>query len=505
MVKPTVDCVLEPPKPLPLADSSDNRALSEAPASTPPLIISKESVRTSLRASTWDGVLATVFGTVTAGVLLTNFLLDLGATSVEIGLLSSIPMFVNLLQPLGAYLGDRATSRHWYSMLIFGSSRLLWVILLFLIAGFSNSQAEHHQLVLWTLGIVLATHILGSLGSASWFSWMAALLPRRLRGRYFSVRNGAANLIHLICVPLMGWGISAWKGGSVQGYGIILLLGIIAGLLSLIFQFFIVDVNPQAPLPECKGVPRHDPTEPASKWYKDGNFLRFVLYFSTWTFAVNLSAPFFTLYMLDNLHLDVGWVTLLNSLMTGANLLMLLMWGKLADRIGNRPILILVGILVSAIPLFWLIAGADSGFFWFGLLFVHLLSGGTWAAIDLCNNNIQMSIAPIRSQSSYFAIAAAITGVTGAVGTTAGGFLAQASFIGGLPGLFVLSAILRFAALLPLMFVREPHSMPLSKLMDEAKLATETLPNLRSKNEPLFSFKPQAMLIQAVGLANRLK
>ena len=72
-------------------------------------IISKQAIRTSLNASTLDGVVAAIFGATTGGVLLTNFLLKLGATPVEIGLLSSIPMMVNLLQPVGAYIADRTT------------------------------------------------------------------------------------------------------------------------------------------------------------------------------------------------------------------------------------------------------------------------------------------------------------------------------------------------------------------------------------------------------------
>ncbi|HEY9672710.1 MAG TPA: MFS transporter [Waterburya sp.] len=505
MVKTTVDCILEKTNPAPTLEDSENSALSQAAVPAQPLIISKKSVRTSLQASTLDGVFATIFGSVTTGVFLTNFLLELGATSVEIGLLSSIPMFVNLLQPLGASLAERTTSRHWYSMWVFGLSRFLWVILLFLIIGMSDSPTAHHQLVIWTLGIVLATHILGSLGSASWFSWMAALVPRRLRGRYFGLRNSAANLINLISIPLMGLGISAWKGGSIQGYSIVLAVGIVAGLLSLGFQFFMIDVNPQEHEQNCQSFIHQDSTQSISKWYKDVNFLKFLLYFSLWMFAVNLSAPFFNLYMLDNLHLDVSLVTLYSSLSAGANLLMLVMWGKLADRIGNRPILVVVGILVAVIPLFWLGTGADSTSLWVWLPLVHVLKGGTWAAIDLCNNNIQMSVAPARSQASYFAIASAIAGVTGAIGTAAGGFLAQASSTGGLTGLFALSAVLRLVALLPLILVREPRSISLIQLVREAKIVLRPLLNLCGKNESLVRLTPQAVLLQAVGLANRLK
>lgn len=113
-----------------------------------------------------------------------------------------------------------------------------------------------------------------------------------------------------------------------------------------------------------------------------------------------------------------------------------------------------------------------------------------------------MSVAPRRSQAIYFAIASAIAGVTGALGTTTGGFLAQLTSTGGLTGLFALSAVLRLVALLPLVFVREPRSISLMKLVGSL--------NLLSKKELLFSklpaiVKPQAILIQSVVLTNRSK
>ena len=87
---------------------------------------------------------------------------------------------------------------------------------------------------------------------------------------------------------------------------------------------------------------------------KDSNFLMFILYFSLWTFAVNLSAPFFNIYLLKNLSLDVSLVTIYSSLSSGANLLLLMFWGRLADRWGNRPLLIAVGLVVAVTPLLWL-------------------------------------------------------------------------------------------------------------------------------------------------------
>ncbi len=420
-------------------------------ATAPELKFPKSEIRSSLRASTLDGIFATVFSNIAGGVLLSNFLVELHASSVEIGLSASIPMMANLIQPIGAMIGDRTRSRHNYCLAIYTPSRLIWLLLLAGIAAFHWGKITDHSMVLWTLVILTITHFLGALGSASWFSWLAALVPKQLRGRYFSIRNSAANLTCLICVPLGGLVVSRFGGDSIVGYGIVLLIGIVAGLISLGFQWFMSDVNPQE---QRQALPTTE-MMPLVAVLQDANFVRFLIYFSVWMFAVNLSAPFFNLYLLDNLGLDVSWVTIYSSLTSAANLLMLIVWGKLADRVGNRFLLLTVGVLVAITPIFWLGTGTDMLSLWLWLPLLHLLAGGTWAAIDLCNNNIQLGIAPVQNQSTYFAIAAAIAGVSGALGTTAGGFLAQLVQYGGLPGLFALSTLVRFVALIPLIWVQE--------------------------------------------------
>ncbi len=448
---------------------------------------SKNVIRRSLRASTLDGVFATVFSNTTGGVLLSNFILNLGASSTQIGLLASIPMLANLLQPIGAYFSEKTTSRHLYCLWIYGISRLLWVVLVIGIFLTSWYHFDAQSLIFWTLGISLATHLLGALGSASWLSWMAVLVPRRLRGRYFGFRNSAANLTNLISIPLLGLIISLWSGGTLEGFAIVLVLGIVFGIVSLAFQFLIVDVNPQMQhlISEDKTQAiqnqKEDQREQNQKEnqeersqfslkqsfldiLKDTNFLMFLLYFNLWMFSVNLCAPFFNLYLLDNLKLDISQVTLYNSLTAAANLLMLLFWGKVADRIGNRPILIGVGILVAVTPPLWLFTGANELSIWLWLPLLHILGGATWAAIDLCTNNLQIGVAPVQNQSAYFGIVAAVAGVSGALGTLAGGYLAQVDGC-GLFGIFALSGVLRLVALLPLVFVHEQRSQPLHQVM----------------------------------------
>ena len=176
-------------------------------------------------------------------------------------------------------------------------------------------------------------------------------------------------------------------------------------------------------------------------------------------FAFSLSAPFFNLYMLDNLNLPISQVTLYNSLMAGANLLMLMIWGRLADRMGNRVVLAIAGLILALTPLLWLFVGADSRSLWLGLPLLHVVMGGTGAAIDLCNNNLQIGVAPLRKQSTYFGWMAAAAGISGALGTTLGGYCAEHWAQGGLLGVFILSSICRVVALFPLIFVKEHRDL----------------------------------------------
>ncbi len=455
--------------PIPIQEISEDRALTETVLSpTPKLLwkIPKPEIRTSLRALTYESVFATIFYSIIGGALLSNFLLELGAGPVEIGMLASIPQMVNLLQPLGAYLVSRTTSFRWYILGIFIPSRLLWLILVPAIGLVSSNNFARHQVVQLTLGIILAANIIEALGRAPWLGWTAVLVPQRLRGRYFGFRNSILGLTNFVAAPLLGLVVSAYPGGTLQGYRVILVLGIMLALISAICQIWMTDVNPQLLKVENSDTSRPQLLLIDFSYLKDGNFLKFVLYLSVWCFAVNVSAPFFNLYLLDNLDINISVVTIYNSLGAGANMLMLLLWGKLADRIGNRPLLLLVGVLVAVTPLLWLFAQSDRISFWVWLPLLHILAGATWAAIDLCTNNLMMEIAPLSHQSTYFGIAGAIAGITGAIGITVGGFLATLPGAGGLLGLFALSGLLRMAALAPLIFVREQRSMPLGQLME---------------------------------------
>ncbi|PZO55643.1 MAG: MFS transporter [Phormidesmis priestleyi] len=449
----------------------------------------KLAIRQSLRASTLDGMFSSAFENIVRGVLISHFLLGLGAGAFEIGLLSSIPMMAHLLQPLGAYFSEKSTSRHLYCLLIYGTSRLLWLLPAAGIFLFTHGAIDAHALSLLTLAVLTVSNILDAVGCASWMSWMAALVPARIRGRYFSLRRSLASLTALLTIPVGGWLVSSWLGGEVEGYAIALIVAVIMGLTSLVFQFWMSDINPQAASqPKAKAKTKNSNSiasvdlvasvdsltasqaAPADlSLLKNTNFLILLLFFGVWTFSVNLSAPFFNLYLLDTLHLNIQWVTLYNSFMYGAFFLTIMLWGRLADAIGNRPVLIVNCLLVASIALMWSYVGGSAVSLWLLLPLLHLLQGTAFAALDLCLANIQLELAPLTQQSTYFAVAAAVMGVTGALGTTAGSYLAELSTV-GLPALFAITAVVRLVSIVPLAFVKEDRAHSIRHLLSQWRL-----------------------------------
>ena len=85
--------------PLPIQEIPEDRALTETVLLPTNLSVklSKPQIRTSLRALTLESVFAAVFYTIIGSALLSNFLLELGAGPLEIGLLASIPPNLGLL------------------------------------------------------------------------------------------------------------------------------------------------------------------------------------------------------------------------------------------------------------------------------------------------------------------------------------------------------------------------------------------------------------------------
>ncbi len=414
-----------------------------------------QQTRRTMRLSTLDGVFATQYVTLTGGPLLVTFLLALGAADFEVGLVAALPLLGQLLQPLGAEAVRRRGG--WRKPVVVAGAvadALLWAVSAAAVVWLDRPAA-----LLVVLGVLAVQQIPTSLVGVGWTSWISDLIPQRLRGRYFGGRNVACNGLAAVTALAAGHLIGQ-ADNPVPLYLMAIGIGVLTRFVSIAFL---------ARQPE----PR--PAQPAEGGFfaqfapplRDPGFRRYIAYAALFGFAVQVAAPFFTVFTIREAGFGPGTAMLLTAVSTGSNLLGQRVWGPLADRYGERQVLRAVGLAITLQPVWWLAAGPSA--FGLAVMIAASFSGGfVWGGQALATGNLMMRLAPESGKTSFFAVQAALVGVASALGPLVGGVLAEAvtagAFGSALPAtlkvLFVGSAALRFGGWLLLTRVPEPSARP---------------------------------------------
>ena len=128
--------------------------------------------------------------------------------------------------------------------------------------------------------------------------------------------------------------------------------------------------------------------------FRESNFLKFVVFSGSLTFATYLSAPFFAVFMLRDLQLSYVTYMALQVCASLAGLIALPLWGRHADLVGNVRVLRLSAFLAALIPIFWIFSQHAAY-----LMLVQMLSGFVWSGVTLSAGNfIYDAVTPQKRQ-----------------------------------------------------------------------------------------------------------
>jgi len=413
------------------ADSSARSSSSSA--ETPAL--SRLQIQQALRLSIWEGCSATVHGSLTSGAFQTGFALFLGCSSFWLGALGGIPALAGLVQLLSSFLaqryGERKTLMAWFSL----ASRLLWVPMLLIPFLLPSS--------LWVAAFLLLT-LLSSLcmnvSAPLWTAWITDIVPEGSRGRYFGQRNMYAGWVGL-AVPILGGYFldSATKrhsGSEPAAFGILFLVATLFALSS----FGLILKSPD--IVQVKPGTNGEERESALSYYKapfaDRNFQRVMAFLAVMVIGQSVAGQFFTVYQLQYLQLNYTAFQLLTAVSTLASLASMPLWGYLADKYGNKPMLVISCALVLVPPLLWILAAPDgiSGLWAYDnagglrvsvtklvVVVLNLFSGVGWAGVGLTQFNLMIGASPPEKRTVYVSAIAAISGLAGGLAPLAGGAL----------------------------------------------------------------------------------
>ncbi|MBM4050529.1 MAG: MFS transporter, partial [Planctomycetes bacterium] len=361
-----------------------------------------------LRRSLQLVMLAWVFGAAwmftTTGAALTQYAKLLQMPPFGFGLLAALPFLGALAQLPTSFLIERYGHRKGLFLVSGIIHRLLWVAIALI--PWMTPDA-------WWWPALLTLMLLSSLGghvvAPTWISWMADLVPARIRGRYFSRRLQAGQLVGACVTLLIGTVLD-----RAQAAGAHTLMQTVSAALALAGVVGAVDFICFLPVPD-PGHIRPDPR--VSFWdllrrpLADRNFRRFLGFNATVTFSLGYIGQFVWLYLFD----VVGLSNMQANLMLMVAPLLALMivypiWGRLIDKLGRKPVLVIACLLVVHGGSSWVFVTREHWVLGYAAV---MLAIAAWPGIELASFNIVLGMSTShggrRQGSAYVAINSLVT------------------------------------------------------------------------------------------------
>ncbi len=398
------------------------------PSYSPPLHITGDRLRTSL----WRVTAAWMFGSVwmlaTSGAPITLFAKSLNASKFQFGVLSAMPFIASLVSLPASVLIERTGRRRAIFLWGLYFQRFVWIglaTLPVLLVHFYGLSARS-WVVLVFLGMMFLMHAGQAMGGPAWTGWMADIVPKRIRGKYFSRRRAYGVLTGVPAALSAGWLLDrftvigtpvstmVWCGG-------IFVVAAIFGAIDIAFFHFVPDV----PTP-----PKKVSHVIAGLWrpLRDRQYLWFAGFVASMTFAVSFMGQFLTLYLLDRIGVtNAGTQLMLLVVPSLAQLFVFQVWGQMVDRMGKKPVLAIASLGLVPVGLGWCLM--NSGLLWLGYV-LSSLGAVLWAGVEIANSNMVLDLAGSKESdgaggSSYVAVNSVIINLAGCAGGLASGAIAQ--------------------------------------------------------------------------------
>ncbi|MHA0857094.1 MFS transporter [Paenibacillus sp. CMAA1364] len=361
--------------------------------------------RRNLSIATAEGTAATIFQTLLGGPFLTGYLLYLGAGSAVIGFVLAISTLVNVSQIFIAFMIQKLESRKWMMILFVALHRLLWAS-----TGLVPFIFDKEWWVPAFIAIYTSAFIANAVGGVLWSSLISDLVPARVRGRYFGIRNTVLNALG---------GLTLFIGGKIldsntesKGFMILFIIIFIFAFINIATFFFYPDL-PFEKSTEKKLIPM------MKKPFKDKPFMRSTIFLAGWLLLQTIVVPLFSYVMLDILNISYQTISLLTIVQTIAMMISFYVWGNLNARFSNKTLLFWTLPIIAASCMVW-------GFISIlptvlVLMVSHILLGVGSGGFNQMVFNFTIGDTPKSERPMFIAMYSAITGLTCFLGPMIGG------------------------------------------------------------------------------------
>jgi len=378
--------------------------------------LTQDEVEQGLSNIIFDGLTTHAFVTLTSGIFLIAFALELGASNIVIGFLAAIPPLTELIQIPAVGLIEHVRNRRLITVVASFLSRGLWLVIA-LIPFLFSKQAGIYCLIF----LLILYSCISSVKHCGWKSWMRDLIPDEILGMFFSRRMALSFALANRSLPLCQFLARYLAERQPEGAVLRLLVDLPVGESHWPCRYLLPDPDPEPQMTRQFSAPL---TSRFSIWFADTNFRNLIIFLSLWSFAVNLAAPFVTVYLLKRLSLDLTIVIILSIVSQVCSIVSLPLWGSIADRFSNKSVLHVAGplFLLCFLALTFTNLPDPHAFTMPLLVIIHIIMGISMAGVTLAAGNIGLKLAPKGSATSYLAGISIFTALTAGIAPVIGGF-----------------------------------------------------------------------------------
>ena len=418
-------------------------------------------LRHSLRLGVWEGVMRATGLSLCKGVFLAGFAAAAGADSRAMGLIAAMPFAGQLFHLVSAQIVNIAGGRRSVFIVANVLSTLIWAGVVAVAFCLSPSP-----MLVWGFVVIYGmSAFCNATRQLAWLSWMRDLVPSSIRGRYFARRNRLVMLAGIALSIPAAYFVDrfrrAWPMSGTESYGYVFgVAAILVGLSTLLAR--------RMDEPPMTRIGSHDLWKTAlrSAW-RSGPFRRYFFFRTYMNFAMATSGPLFVFYLIRELRYPSAAVAGLNVLATVVAAATLILWGRMGDRFGYRPCMLLTFTIKAVWCGLWIFVARDS----YPLLVGIYVLGAVAMGNAMLHNNMLMKLVPGEGTAASFALFNSLTRTASMLGPICGGLLVHSFLPRELTVfgrtfsnwhlLFSLSAVLRATGVIGLYWVHEPGSVPL--------------------------------------------
>lgn len=380
--------------------------------------LTEAEVKKGLKLVIGDGLAAEAMTTFTGGAFLVAMALLMGASNFQIGLLAAFPTFTYIFQLFSIWLVRRFNNRR--AITVFSTLLARIPLVLIGLAALFVPSASGVDLL---LSFLFFYYLFGSIAGPSWNSWMKDLVPEKTLGSYFAKRTSYTQSLNVGLSLLLAFGVDYVKSNypdlELKAYGAMFLSGGIIGITGAAIL-----ARVQEPV---STLAQQNLFQLFKKPLKDTNFQRLLFFNSAWIFALNISTPFFVVFMMKDQGLSLSYIVGLSILSQVAGILMVRTWGTFADRYSNKTIIAINAPLYILCLIAWCFVGIYNQFYANLILLVaiHFVMGMTTSGINLSITNLALKLAPKEFAIVYLSARNMVLSFFGSVAPLLGGKLAD--------------------------------------------------------------------------------